>query len=101
MFRTALARRTSMRRAGKRTNKRKAMNAELNKLGIDCCEIRLAGCWGRSGLTWAHALKSRFLVTDEDWQRAARACISCHNRIEAMSHAEMARHVDEAIARRE
>lgn len=89
-----------MRQCGKRGNKRKAMNAELNKLGITHCEIRLPGCWNRSGLTWAHATKSRFIITDEDWLRAARACISCHQKIEVMKHAEMAAYVDGAIAAR-
>lgn len=88
-------------RKGKRTLKRGSMNAELNKLGIQCCELRIEGrCLGRQMLTWAHATKSRFLVTDEDWLRAARACCPCHDFVESKSHAEMARIIDEAIALR-
>lgn len=90
----------TIKRVGPRTLKRQAMNRELNKLGIDRCEIQLPGCWNRTGLTWAHALKSRFLKTDEDWMRAARACIACHNVIEAMSHTLMAQYVDSAITLR-
>ncbi len=94
-------RKEPLKRTGLRTLKRQAMNRELNKLGIDRCEIRLPGCWNRTGLTWAHALKSRFLKTDEDWMRAARACIACHQIIEAVSHALMAQYVDSAIAGRQ
>ena len=93
--------RKPMPKTGKRTKKRQAMNARLNRLGINHCEIRIPGKCVRSiMLTWAHALKSRFLVTDEDWQRAARCCIPCHNHIEALKHEEMAQVVDQAIARR-
>lgn len=92
--------RASLKKVGPRTLKRQAMNRELNKLGIDRCEIRLPGCWNRTGLTWAHALKSRFLKTDEDWMRAARACLACHQIIEAVSHTLMAQYVDSAIALR-
>lgn len=48
-------------------------------------------------LTWAHAQKSRFLVTDADWMEAARCCIPCHDHIEAFSHEEMAQVVRAAI----
>ncbi len=90
-----------MPKTGKRTKKRQAMNARLNKLSIHCCEVRIPGlCVARIMLTWAHALKSRFLVTDEDWERAARCCIPCHDHIEALSHDEMAKIVDDAIAKR-
>jgi hypothetical protein len=88
-------------RSGKRSRKRQEMNAKLNGLDIQHCEIRRPGCWGRNGLTWAHARKSRFLVTDADWLTAARACISCHNAIEALSHSEMERIITEAIAKRQ
>jgi len=83
---------------------RMAANRKLNKLGIDHCEIKLKGCWKRSGLTWAHSVKSRFLVTPEDFLVAARACKWCHtmapNCIEDRSHAEMKRIVLEAIQNR-
>lgn len=97
--------RKPLNKTGKRYKKRQAMNARLNKtaatLGIDRCEIKIEGrCVSRIQLTWAHALKSRFLLTDADWQRAARCCMPCHDFIESLSHGLMANHVDNAIARR-
>lgn len=89
-------------KAGKRTLKRQAMNRRLNKLGIDQCEIRMPKvCTPHFGLTWAHATKSRYLVTDEDWMRAARCCLPCHMLIEAMSHEAMFLIVTKAIAKRD
>src|SRR6266404_8093220 len=70
--------RKGLNRVGKRTMVRMAANRKLNKLGIDHCEIKLKGCWKRSGLTWAHSVTSRFLVTPEDFLVAARACKWCH-----------------------
>lgn len=96
----SVARKTPLRKVGKRGKKRQEMNAQLNKLGINHCEIGRPCCVGRIMLTWAHARKSRFLVTDTDWLQAARACIPCHNEIEAMSHAVMFEIVTSAIARR-
>lgn len=58
------------------------------------------GCWKTSHLTWAHSKKSRFLVTEKDWQEAARACIYCHSLIEEKKHPEMERIIKAAIARR-
>lgn len=85
---------------GKRTIKRQEMNRELNKLEIKQCEIRLPGCWKTSHLQWCHATKSRFIVTDKDWKRAARGCAYCHHVIEQWKHKDMAAIIDEAIARR-
>ncbi len=85
---------------GERTKRRQSENRELNKLKINHCELMLKGCLKNKLLTWAHPVKSRFLVTSKDWQEAARACLSCHQRVEAMSHREMARIIREAIARR-
>lgn len=97
--------RKPMNKKGKRYDKRQAMNARLNKLGITRCEIGIREpkpiCVGSIMLTWAHALKSRFLVTDEDWLRAARCCIPCHDFIEALPHGGMAAIVDRAIAMRD
>lgn len=93
--------RAPMPKTGPRTRERGKWNAELNKLGITWCEIRLdARCLGRLHLSWAHYRKSRFLQTPEDWMCAARACQYCHSTIEAMSHIKMEKIVLEAIARR-
>lgn len=89
-----------MKRVGPRTLKRQAMNRQLAKLGIDHCEIRQPGCWGRNSLTWAHSRKSRFLVTDTDWLTAARACLHCHRIIEQWSHMDMEAIVLYVIANR-
>lgn len=87
---------------GKRTEKRAKENRKLGKLGIQHCEIRMPGiCAGRRFLSWAHSQKARYLLTDKDWQEAARCCIPCHDTIEKMSHAEMKRIIREAIARRQ
>ncbi len=85
---------------GPRTERRQKENAKLNKLGIKHCEIGISGICSRHGTTWAHATKSRFLVTEADWQSAAKSCLPCHQKIEAMSHAEMKRIVCQAIRRR-
>lgn len=87
---------------GKRTLARAAANRDMNKQGINYCEIRISGtCQGRSFLGWAHLVKSRYLVTAKDWRTAARSCAACHDIIEAMTHSEMACVVREAIARRQ
>lgn len=86
---------------GPRTERRAKENAKLRKLQISHCEIRIPGiCQGRYFLTWAHSKKSRYLVTEKDWQEAARACVACHDHIEAKSHKEMRRIIVEAIMRR-
>jgi hypothetical protein len=90
---------------GPRTRERAKQNAKLNKLPDSVkkvCEIRIPGvCAGNRMLTWSHALKSRFLVTDALWQRAARSCLPCHMYCEEkMSKEERARVIDEAIQRR-
>lgn len=96
-----VAEKKPMKKHGKRTAKRQAMNRKLNELGIDRCEIRIPGkCVDSILLSWAHSKKSRFLITDEDWMTAARSCAQCHLIIESGCHAEMERIVLEAIAKR-
>lgn len=87
---------------GKQTEKRKAANEWMNKhLGLKECEIKIPGvCVKSIMLTWAHPVKTRFLVTKKDWRTAARCCLPCHQHIEPLSHEEMKRIVDESIARR-
>lgn len=89
---------------GPRTKARAAGNRELNKLPREVthrCELRIRGvCIGDRLLSWAHATKSRFIVTKKDWLRAARSCCACHDFIESKSHLEMAAVIDEAIRRR-
>ena len=90
---------------GKRTLKRRAMNARLKKRHIENgypqeCEVRLPKCQRTWALSWAHSKKSRFLITDEDWMTAVLSCQQCHNTIEAYSHEAMAKIVLDIIARR-
>ncbi len=88
---------------GKRTVERQKQNRILNERLPDIkksCELRLPGCLGNKFLSWAHSKKSRFITTDKDWQEAARSCLCCHQKIEAMSHAEMKRLVVAAIKKR-
>lgn len=89
---------------GPRTIKRQEQNRILNERLPEIkkrCEIRISSyCTGTSRLSWAHSKKSRFLLTDKDWQEAARCCLPCHDKIEVMSHADMKRIVLEAINKR-
>jgi hypothetical protein len=87
---------------GPKTRERLKHNATLRKLKINHCELKFKGiCIGNKMLTWAHSLKSRFLVSPKDYSEAARACAACHQHAEEkMSHAEMKRAVKEAIAAR-
>lgn len=89
---------------GPRTKARAAGNRELNKLPPEVknrCEIKIPGiCVGTIMLTWCHPTKSRFILTAKDWKTAARGCLPCHDRIEALKHPEMKKIVMEAIANR-
>jgi len=89
---------------GERTKRRQKENAKLNKLPESVkrhCEIKLDGCLGNKFLSWQHSKKSRFILTDKDWQEAARACGFCADALDhKMSHAEMHRIITEAIKRR-
>lgn len=89
---------------GPRTIERQKQNAKLNKLPDSVkrrCEIQLPGCLHTLFLSWAHDKKSRFILTDKDWQTAARACGFCHDQLDHhMNHAEMKRLVNKAIAKR-
>lgn len=86
---------------GERTERRQSENKKLGKLKIQRCEIRIQKvCTDRVMLTWAHSQKSRFLLTSQDWQEAARCCLPCHVKLEEMSHSEMKQRVVEAISKR-
>ena len=96
--------RTPIKRAGARTLKRRQINVKLKKIwleqGITSCEIRLPGCLRSFAMGAAHAEKSRFLQTDEQWMTAALACCKCHETIEAWSHEKMKKIVMDTIAKR-
>ncbi len=99
-------RRTALRRNGKRSLKRLAMNARLKKRHAEhgwpqTCELRLAGCLKTWALSWAHSRKSRHLITEEDWMHACLSCAACHEKVEAVTHSEMFMLVSDAIRARE
>lgn len=89
---------------GKQTKRRQAENATLNKLPPEVknrCELRIEGvCAGNVMLTWAHSKRTRFLLTNKDWQEAARACLPCHQYADDRGHAFMHKVVTEAISKR-
>lgn len=90
---------------GKRTLKRRAMNARLKRMFVENgypqeCELKLGKCQKTWALSWAHSKKSRFLITDEDWLEAALACQNCHNEIECLPHDQMKTIVIRAISSR-
>lgn len=85
---------------GERTKARQAGNRDMNKQGIDFCEIRRPICQGRYYLGWAHPTKSRFITTGKDWRTAAKCCAACHDVIESWPHSKMKQIVLEAIAKR-
>lgn len=68
---------------GKETPKLKRIYSEK---GITSCELRLSGCWGDNGLSFAHFkkrihYKSRPELLSSFYQTIL-CCISCHNAIE-------------------
>lgn len=78
-----------------------------NQLKITACEFRLRGCWRTTGLSFAHAVKRRFLREDaplgspEHIETVALACLNCHTQLdEHMSHAQMRDAVMDAIRKR-
>ena len=86
---------------GPRTKARAAANRDMNKAGIDYCEIRIPGvCQGRHHLGWAHPTKSRYITTAKEWRTAAKSCAACHDYIEALPHSEMKKIVLDRIQRR-
>lgn len=95
---------------GQRTRDRQAGNRKLNKLPREIthrCELGRTGmipegvCIGDKMLQWCHDRKSRFILTEKDWQEAARGCAGCHDYVDHhCSHAKMKTIVQAAIARR-
>ena len=91
-----------MNRRGKKTKAWDAVRAKLKPLfeaaGLTSCEFGFIkhGCWGRTGLSFAHAHKR----TDPNFEMCAvaLACPHAHQILdEQMSHAEMAESVHRAI----
>lgn len=76
---------------------RRNLKVRFEAAGITRCEL----CGGTFALSWGHRYKRRFITTQEELETVALLDQACHTRIEAMSHAEMKRIVDEIIAARE
>lgn len=90
---------------GKRTIKRQEQNRILNERLKHIkrqCEVQIPGvCVRNILLTWMHSKKSRFILTDKDWQEAARACQPCHLYGESKGHKFMRELVLCVIKKRE
>lgn len=72
------------------------LKPKFEAAGITECELRIPGtCWVNNGLTWAHAVKRRFLDKNAveghptNIQTVILACVQCHNAIEKLPHEEM------------
>jgi hypothetical protein len=86
---------------------RRRVKAEFALAGITRCEFGYDGCYGRNALTFAHAVKRRYLLADAEpgspWhiETVALACLRCHTRLDViMNHGEMLTAVMLAIERR-
>jgi len=67
----------------------------FEKAGITRCELNYSGCWRNNALSFAHAVKRRFLQTyapeglPTSIYTVILACTPCHDILEKMSHEEM------------
>lgn len=75
---------------------RAKLKLEFERKGVTRCEQ----CNGTFALGFAHRLKRRFIVTDEEKRAVALLCQPCHERIEHSGHAEMFAAITELIERR-
>lgn len=56
---------------------------------------------GTFGLGFAHRLKRRFIVTDEELNFVALLCVKCHESIEYSGHANMFAAITQIVKDRE
>lgn len=88
---------------GKKTQEWETARKELKKIfeknGTTKCELQLEGCWKKKALGFAHKDKRRNLSVD-DLMDVALLCNPCHAIIEAKPREEMAKIVDDIIAKR-
>lgn len=94
-------------RSLKWSESRLRLKEAFRKMGITECEFRFEGCWHNTALSFAHAVKRRFLKDDapkgspEHIDTVALACGPCHIRLDGeMNHAEMREAIMGAIAGR-
>lgn len=78
------------------TVERKELIEEFEALGINSCELKLEGCWGKQGLGFAHRNKRRNL-TREDLGQVVLLCNSCHGEIELLNNVRMMKIIDKII----
>lgn len=76
---------------------RAKLKVEFERKGITRCEI----CNGNFALGFAHRLKRRFIVTDEEKRSVALLCQLCHDTIEFSGHTKMFVKITEVIEKRE
>lgn len=84
---------SSCLKSGKKTSQWEEFKVHLkdkfkNVFKITSCEAKLPNCWNKTGLTFAHAEKRRFL-TDDTMGDVILCCINCHTIIEQYPHKEM------------
>lgn len=93
-----------IRRAGKKTlhweKTRKELKIRFERVGITTCEMRTIGCWIDNGLGFAHRLKRRNITTQDELERVALLCNSCHDKLEEGPEQRMADCIDVLIERR-
>lgn len=101
-----------MKRIGKRLRAWNTARAKLKAgcvlAGITRCEFGYDGCYGGNALTFAHAVKRRYITADAPVgspvhiETVAVACLRCHTRLDfEMNHGQMLTAVMTAIASRE
>lgn len=86
---------------GRKTRQWEKARAELKKdfdrMGIRHCE----GCGSTFNLSFAHRLKRRFIVTEDELRQVALLCVPCHQTIEQLTHSEMFAFINQLIEKRE
>lgn len=106
MNNSRLTRKTQMKKGGHRTwqwaRTRAKLKVRFERAGITRCELRVCtGCTGSHYLSFAHAVKRRFITTQQELEEVALACLACHQTIEAFNHEDMKSIVRLAISERE
>lgn len=71
---------------GKKTKDWATARQQLKKIylakGITTCEVRLPGCMGSFGLSFAHRYKRNDPRCQHSFEQTRLACASCHQKIE-------------------
>jgi hypothetical protein len=76
------------------------LREQFIQAGIDSCEIRLKGCWGKRTPQFAHVDKRRWCTRLELFVSVVWACGPCHNTVEAWGRQKMRPFIQAIIDRR-